>query len=235
MLEIPVRCAFSQMLPIGDVKPRPDNPNQHPAEQIRLLAKIIKHQAWRGPIVISNQSGLVTRGHGRLLAARELGLETVPVDFQDYDSDKQEWDDVVADNKIAELSSFDEGAMARELAERTKQDAGFDPETLGFSPEEIARMERDLLAASNPAPPATGATTGATPPPSPGSSKTVSFVAKGPTQSGDAFSKFELIMVHTNKTRFVETLDAIRKAEGFDTLEKAIMFLCDLHKPAAKP
>ena len=75
--------------------------------------------------------------HGRLLAARMLGLEEVPVDYQDYENEAAEWADMVADNKIAELSNMDEdelNAIIREL------DGQIDLELTGFSDSEINSM-----------------------------------------------------------------------------------------------
>lgn len=69
---VAVACAFDKMVKIGDVKPNPKNPNQHPEAQIDALAKLIKHLGWRAPVTVSNRSGLVVRGHGRLMAAEQL-------------------------------------------------------------------------------------------------------------------------------------------------------------------
>jgi 5-methylcytosine-specific restriction endonuclease McrA len=100
-------CAFVKMVDIGEVKPNPRNPNQHSPEQIILLAKLIKEHGWRSPITVSNLSGYVVRGHGRLLAAQHLGLKQVPVDYQDYESNEMELADLLADNKISELADLD--------------------------------------------------------------------------------------------------------------------------------
>lgn len=85
-----VHCAFDRMVLLEDLKPNPRNPNRHPPEQVTLLAKIIRVQGWRVPITVSNRSGLVVRGHCRLLAAREAGLAEAPVDYQDYANDEEE-------------------------------------------------------------------------------------------------------------------------------------------------
>ena len=81
---IPVFCAFDKLIDPKDLVGNPRNPNQHPADQIHLLAHIIQSQGWRAPITVSNQSGYVVRGHGRLAAALEFGAECVPVDYQNY-------------------------------------------------------------------------------------------------------------------------------------------------------
>ena len=81
---VPIYCAFDQVVEVGQVKPNPRNPNTHPPDQIELLAKIIQAQGWRAPVTVSTLSGLVVRGHGRLMAAIHAGLSHVPVDFQEY-------------------------------------------------------------------------------------------------------------------------------------------------------
>ena len=105
--EILVHCAFDKMVAIEDLKPNPRNPNTHPKEQIELLAEIIKRTGWRSPITVSTNSGLIVKGHGRLMAAELLGCKTVPVDFQDYENESLELADLMADNRIAELSEID--------------------------------------------------------------------------------------------------------------------------------
>lgn len=102
-----VYCAFDKMVKVNDLIPNPQNPNKHPEEQIELLASIIEQNGWRAPITVSKRSGMVVKGHGRLLAAKHLGLDEVPVDFQDYESDAMELADLMADNRIAELSYID--------------------------------------------------------------------------------------------------------------------------------
>ena len=120
--KVPVYCAHDKIVPASDVKPNPKNPNQHPEEQIELLAKIITTQGWRAPVTVSTLSGLVVRGHGRLMAAKHAGLEFVPVDLQHYDSMDAELADLLADNKIAELAEIDSKLLA-ELFEDIDVDA----------------------------------------------------------------------------------------------------------------
>ncbi len=107
MSEIPIYCAFDKEVKVSDLTPNPRNPNKHPDSQIELLAEIIKQTGWRAPITVSNLSGLIVKGHGRLQAAKLLGVETVPVDFQDYDTEELELADLMADNRISELSKID--------------------------------------------------------------------------------------------------------------------------------
>jgi ParB-like chromosome segregation protein Spo0J len=99
------------LISVAEIVPNPRNPNSHDEKQIKLLAKIIKFQGWRLPIVVSNLSGFIVRGHGRLETAKYLGLDRVPVSYQDYDNEAQEWADLIADNRIAELAEIDRGSL----------------------------------------------------------------------------------------------------------------------------
>ena len=105
------RCNYTRLEPIEKVIPNPRNPNTHPEGQIELLAKILDFQGWRSPIVVSKSSGFIVRGHGRLIAAQRLGLKKVPIDVQVYDNEAQEWADMVADNRIAELAEMDRATL----------------------------------------------------------------------------------------------------------------------------
>lgn len=104
---IPVWCAYKEIRLTDSLIPFPRNPNIHPDNQITLLAKIIKYQGWRNPIVISARSGFITKGHARLKAALLNKWKQVPVDVQQYANEASEWADIVADNRIAELSEMD--------------------------------------------------------------------------------------------------------------------------------
>src|SRR3989475_12665634 len=92
-----IHCAFDQLVGVADLKPHPKNPNPHRAAQIAAIAAVIEGNGWRAPITVSNLSGFVTRGHGRLEAALLLGFDQVPVDFQDYESEQAEVADMLAD------------------------------------------------------------------------------------------------------------------------------------------
>jgi 16S rRNA G966 N2-methylase RsmD len=104
---IPVWCAHESIVDILKLVPNPKNPNKHPQSQIDLGARIIKANGWRWPIVVSKKSGFITKGHGRLLFAQKLGVQEVPVDYQDYETEADEWADVLADNKLQEFAEPD--------------------------------------------------------------------------------------------------------------------------------
>jgi len=124
------------MVPVDKVKPNPKNPNKHPESQVQLLAKVIKRQGWRAPVTISKLSGFIVRGHGRFMAARLLGVSEVPVDYQDYKTVKEEYADLLADNKIAESAEFD-FALASDLLREMDVD---EREVSGFFEHELETL-----------------------------------------------------------------------------------------------
>ena len=123
---VEVKCAHDEMVPVEKLVPNPRNPNKHPAKQIELLAKIIGAQGWRAPVSVSRLSGFIVRGHGRYEAALKMGCESVPVDFQDYGNEAEEWADLIADNRIAELASIDEDELTGILQEMHQNFKDFD-------------------------------------------------------------------------------------------------------------
>jgi hypothetical protein len=124
-----VNCSHTELVDVDLLTPNPRNPNQHPKKQIELLAKIMKHQGWRSPIVVSNRSGFIVKGHGRLQAARLNGWTQAPVDRQDYANEADEYADMVADNKIAELSDTD---LSMVLSDVVNLGPDFDLDLLGI-------------------------------------------------------------------------------------------------------
>ena len=108
---VPVFCAHDAIVALEKLIPNPKNPNTHSDEQVKLLGRIIQATGWRQPITVSNRSGFIVKGHGRLLAARMAGLTEAPVDFQEYTSEAEEWADLVADNRLAELSEINNALL----------------------------------------------------------------------------------------------------------------------------
>ena len=132
---IKIHCSHTELVDITSLVPNPRNPNKHPDSQIAILAKVIRHQGWRSPIVVSKLSGFIVKGHGRYEAAKLLQVEKIPVDFQDYENQATEWADLIADNRIAELSETD-SQLLREIIGEIKDDIQ-DVELTGFSDAEI--------------------------------------------------------------------------------------------------
>jgi len=121
-----IKCAHDKIVSVDSLIANPRNPNKHPDRQIEMLAKIIAHQGQRSPVVVSNRSGFIVKGHGRLQAIISLGWPDIAVDYQDYDSEAQEFQDMVADNKIAELADHDNLFMIEGMRELELDDSDFD-------------------------------------------------------------------------------------------------------------
>ena len=124
-----VHCNYDKLVETNKLKPNPKNPNVHPKSQLKLLAKILQTTGWRSPIVVSNLSGYVVKGHGRLSAARMAGFKEVPVDYQDYKNKDEETADLLADNKLSELSQSDKGLVKALLGDLDEQ---FDVSLTGY-------------------------------------------------------------------------------------------------------
>ena len=129
MSNIEIRCSFTKMVKVFDFKPHPKNRNTHSVEQIDRLSKLIAYQGVRHPIIVSNQSGYITAGHGRLEAARKLGMKEYPCDYQDYDSEESEYAFLQSDNAVALWAELDLSGINSDIGELGPD---FDIEMLGL-------------------------------------------------------------------------------------------------------
>lgn len=136
-----IHCSYTELADPGTLVSNPRNPNKHPKKQIELLAKIIQSQGWRAPVTVSNRSGFVVRGHGRLQAALLLGCQ-VPVDKQDYATEAEEWADLIADNRIAELAEIDDDVLVKLLHEL--DGLNIDMDLTGFSSKQLDNLLADV-------------------------------------------------------------------------------------------
>lgn len=112
-----IRCVYSKLEDPRVLVAHPRNPNKHSTEQIAMLAAIIAHQGWRSALTISKRSGFVVTGNGRLEAALHLGVKQAPVDYQDFETESDEFAHMLADNKIAELAELNFQEVAGLLKE----------------------------------------------------------------------------------------------------------------------
>ena len=139
-----INCSYDELRAAITLQPHPRNPNTHSDGQIKLLAKIIQHQGWRNPVVVSKLSGFIVAGHGRLKAAELLGLDEVPIDLQDFKTEADELAHLVADNRIAELSEINRVTLADIIADLDTGEINL--ELTGF---EIPDIE-ELMTAAHP-------------------------------------------------------------------------------------
>jgi len=136
---IPVYCRYDEIAEVEKLKPNPRNYNRHQERQIKMLAKIILANGWRQPIKVSTLSGFIVGGHARLEAARILEATHVPVEYQHYENEKQEYEDLIADNRIALLADEDQ-QLLRDLV--NDAGIGIDAELAGLTAEAMGQFEK---------------------------------------------------------------------------------------------
>jgi len=125
--------------PLDKLLPYVRNARQHSEDQIAQIAASIAEFGFVNPI-LTGADGVLVAGHGRLAAAHKLGLATVPVVVLDHLTPTQRRALVLADNRLAELSTWDNDLLRIEL--EALQDDGFDLDLTGFDADALA----DLLA-----------------------------------------------------------------------------------------
>ncbi len=126
--------------PIDKLLPYVRNARQHSDEQIAQIAASIAEFGFVNPILIG-ADGVLVAGHGRLAAARKLGLATVPVVVLDHLTPTQRRALVLADNRLAELATWDDALLRIEL--EALQDDGFDLDLTGFDADALAELLAD--------------------------------------------------------------------------------------------
>ena len=123
-------------LPIEDLKPNPRNARTHPRRQIRQIKSSIKRFGFTNPILI-DENNVIIAGHGRVEAAKKLGLESIPAIRLDHLTPDEIRAYVIADNKLALNAGWDEETLAIELQHLIGADIAYDVEITGFETAEI--------------------------------------------------------------------------------------------------
>jgi DNA modification methylase len=123
--------------PPGDLKPWPTNARTHPDKQLAILMASIKKFGFTAPVLI-DEAGFILSGHGRTLAAKELGLATVPTRTIVGLTEAKKRAYILADNKLAELAEWDKDLLKAEIQVLIAQD--FNVEVTGFTTAEIDLM-----------------------------------------------------------------------------------------------
>jgi DNA modification methylase len=125
-----------EWLPISALKPDPRNPKQHSARQIKQIAQSIKTFGNLVPVLIDRENKILG-GHGRVLAAQRLGRTEVPVIRIEHLTPEEARAFSVADNRLTELSTWDERLLSDIFRELSAVDLNFSLEVTGFSMAEI--------------------------------------------------------------------------------------------------
>ncbi len=123
--------------PIERLIPRVNNPRTHSREQVAQIAVSIKEFGWTNPILVDGED-VILAGHARVLAAKKLGMEEVPVIVLRHLSEAQKRAIVIADNQLALNAGWDETALRAEL--EALRDADYDLGLIGFDDIELQRL-----------------------------------------------------------------------------------------------
>ena len=131
-----IRDLKVEHLGISTLKPYARNARTHTKKQIRQIAASIETFGWTNPILIDEDRQIVA-GHGRLEAAKLLGLEEIPAIRLSDLSEAQVRAYVIADNRLAELAGWDDELLSIELKALCEIELDFDLEIIGFNTAEI--------------------------------------------------------------------------------------------------
>lgn len=130
------------MTRVGDLTPYARNARTHSDEQVSQIAASIKEFGWTNPILVDGEKGLIA-GHGRLAAARKLGMEEVPVIELTHLSETQKKALILADNKLALNAGWDAELLNLELEELELE--GVDLNLVGFGEEERDALRPEVV------------------------------------------------------------------------------------------
>ena len=125
-----------EMVRVDDLKPHPKNPRLHPESAMAALVQSIQRFGWTNPVLVDAE-GYILAGHARVMAAKRLGLQEVPVIRLPLSGPAAEAY-LVADNRITELGQWDEGLLAELFAELEQH--GVDLAWTGFEEAELERI-----------------------------------------------------------------------------------------------
>ncbi|WP_137113168.1 site-specific DNA-methyltransferase [Rhodobacter sp. SY28-1] len=125
--------------PIGDLIPYARNARTHSEAQVALIAGSIREYGFTNPVLVDGENGIIA-GHGRVMAARKLGLAMVPVIELAHLTEAQRRAYILADNRLAEQAGWDKALLALELGDL--QDMAVDLSSLGFDAAELDALLR---------------------------------------------------------------------------------------------
>ena len=134
-----------EMWPVEDLKPYVKNARTHPPEQIDQIAASMERFGFTIPMLVS-EDGTIIAGHGRLMAAAQLGLSEVPVMVARGWSDEDRRIYTLADNRLAETSEWDPEMLRIEVDDLREQVGAADLAMFGFSDADLAEILPSAIA-----------------------------------------------------------------------------------------
>jgi hypothetical protein len=127
-----------EILKTDSLIPYARNSRTHSESQVAQIAGSIREFGFTNPVLIDGENGIIA-GHGRIMAAQKLGLAEVPCIRLDHLTETQRKAYVIADNKLALNSGWDEAMLSLELADLRELD--FDLNLTGFTDEELGQFD----------------------------------------------------------------------------------------------
>ena len=125
----------------ADLIPYARNSRTHDEAQIAQIAASIKEFGWTNPILLDGENGIIA-GHGRVMAAQKLNEDKVPTIELAHLTEHQKRAYIIADNKLALNSGWDNEMLQLEM--ETLQDAGYGIDVLGFDDKELKALFGNL-------------------------------------------------------------------------------------------
>lgn len=129
-----------EVWPVDRLKPYERNARTHSPAQVAKIAASLAEFGFVNPVLVDSSDGIIA-GHGRMLAARSLGLTDVPVIVLDHLTEAQRRAYILADNKLAELAGWDVEILRDEIA--WLDNDGADLLAAGFSDDELTEFLGD--------------------------------------------------------------------------------------------
>jgi ParB-like chromosome segregation protein Spo0J len=127
--------------PTDDLIPYANNSRTHSDTQVLQIASSIKEFGFLNPVLIDKDNGIIA-GHGRVMAAKKLGLDTVPTLLVDHLTEAQKKAYVIADNQLALNSGWDFDLLKVEI--EGLQEVDFDTQLLGFDDSFLDKVLDDM-------------------------------------------------------------------------------------------
>ena len=135
-----------QLVPITKLVPYVNNARTHSPEQINKLRSSLREFGFINPVIIDRDYGVIA-GHGRILAAKEEGINEVPCVFADHLTEAQKKAYIIADNRMAMDAGWDEELLRVEI--ESLQAVDFDPLLTGFDEKELSKLFDDGIEAED--------------------------------------------------------------------------------------
>lgn len=130
-----------EYLNVNDLKPYGKNARKHEKKDIEAIAKSIEEFGFDDPIGVWSDDNIIVEGHGRLLAAKRLGMSQVPVIRLDHLTDEQRRAYALAHNRTAELSAWFDELVKSEIADIEN----IDMTMFGFDLDDVTESEAERI------------------------------------------------------------------------------------------